>query len=213
MADTKSNAYKNEKRNYYKALTREGTFICEYVQTKYKEIYHEAASMYNEINKIYPQKPNLRKTVEFRAWKNRIAAANGEATTPIPRPKDYIYNRTKYRDIKMGTHTTEIPTASSESPDTTPPPEENQQTHARALGMTMCLNIPLMQISTQRKEGEQTTDPPLHDQEPPETMDEQPSDPSLLTRLTPQTTDEQPMDPSLFEQINPEIVEKIIREL
>ena len=159
-------------------------FISEYVQIKYKAIYHEAANLYNEINKKHPQKPDLRKTIEFRQWKNNIAIANNEPTTHIPRQKKYKYNRTIHRDIILNATTAEMSIAAetpSESPVPTPP-EENHQIDGRIAGMTMCLNIPLMQMSTPHnsilaseeivmEEGDQALDPSILDQISPETME------------------------------------------
>ena len=62
-------------------------FIAEYIHSKYKDLYREAAIMYNELNKQYPRKPDLRKTQEFRLWKNQMAKANGESPVPVPRDK------------------------------------------------------------------------------------------------------------------------------
>ena len=176
-----------------KILTREAIFVNEYLQTKYKDIYREAASLYNEINKKYPQKPDLRKTIEFREWKNSVAVSNGEPRTYIPRQKTYKYNRTEYRDIKL-THTTE-----------TPPKENN---HLNGC-LTMCLNIPLM-ASPHHNASEETVtqqgDQPMDPSTPQQTLSviqegDQPMDPS-----TPQQTlsvtqqGDQPMDPSTPQQ-------------
>ena len=199
MAVSQSNAYKNEKRNRHKTLNREGMFIAEYVQIKYKAIYHEAATLYNEINKKHPQKPDLRKSTEFRQWKNDMAISNNESTTPIPRQKEYKYVRMMHRDIILNSTTSEMSIA-AETPSERPvptPPEENHQIDGRIAGMTMCLNIPLMQMSSPHssvlaseeivmEEGDQTLDPSSIDQA---------------------------LDPSILDQIAPETIEKIIREL
>ena len=188
-----------------KILTREAIFVNEYLQTKYKDIYREAASLYNEINKKYPQKPDLRKSVEFREWKNSVAVSKGEPRTYIPRQKVYKYNRTEYRDIKL-TPTTETPS--------------KKNNHLNGC-LTMCLNIPLMAAphnaseETVTQQGDQLMDPST----PQQTLSviqegDQPMDPS-----TPQQTlsviqeGDQPMDPSILDQIPPETVEKIIHEL
>ena len=85
MAESQSNAYKNERRQKAKIITREALFVHEYVKTKYENIYVEAAKLYNEINKSHPRKPDLRKSLEFRVWKNQIAASKGQPQAPIPR--------------------------------------------------------------------------------------------------------------------------------
>ena len=205
MANCKSNQYKNERRRITKTLSREGLFISKYVQVKYRDIYNEAALLYNQINERYPQKPDLRRTVEFRMWKNKFAIANGEPIAYIPRPKQYKYATTDHPSITL-----------PESSDPVLKPKENQQTHDQLTGMTMCLNIPLIPIPAQRtnisetviQEGDQTTDPSLPDHITPESMDEQTTDPSLSDHITPESMDEQTMDPSLPDHITPESMDE-----
>ena len=211
MAVSQSNVYKNQRRNETKVLTRESIFVNEYVKTKYKDIYSEAASLYNHINKKYPQKPDLRKSPEFREWKNSVAASNGQPRTHVPRQKDYKYNRTQYRDMKLITETSR---------------KESNQLNG---SLTMCLNIPLMtsprivaeETVTQQpdqpidpstphqtllvmQEGDQHTAPSTP-QQPDEPME--PSTPQQTLSVT------QQCDPSILDQIPPETIEKIINEL
>ena len=217
MAVSQSNQYKNEKRNYYKSITREGMFVSDYVQIKYKSIYQEAASLYNQINQKYPRKPDLRKTTEYRHWKNSIAAANNTPTTPIPRQKKYRYNRMIHRNIPLNTttsppHITTSPSEMSISDETppptespvpqNPPPEENQsaghQIDKRIAGMTMRLSIPLIQMPTSRK-AIQHPDGILAPASQEIVMEEG-NQPEVL-------------DPSIFDEISPETMEKLIDEL
>ena len=190
MAGSQSNAYKNSRRNEAKILTRQAIFIHEYIQTKYKDIYREAATLYNELNKKYTKKPDLRKTTEFRLWKNSVSVSNGESGTYIPRQKAYKYNRTEYRDIIL-------------TPTTETPPKENHHLNRCLTGMTMCLNIPLM-TPPRHNASEETVI-----QEGDQTMD--PSTPQQISSVIQEG--DQTMDPSILDQISPEIVEKIIREL
>ena len=209
MTMSQTNAYKNERRNETKVLTREAIFVNEYVQTKYNDIYSEAARLYNQINKKYPQKPDLRKSVEFRQWKNSVATSKGKPTTYVPRQKVYKYNRTQYRDIKLNTETSR---------------KESNQLNG---SLTMCLNIPLMTSPHITSEETEQRDQPIDPSTPQQTVlviqeGDQLADPS-----TPQQCD-QPMepstppqtlsvtqqcDPSILDQIPPETVEKIINEL
>ena len=197
MAISQTKMYKKQKRELAKTLTREGMFISEYVQCKYKDIYREAGMLYNQINKKHPQKPDLRKTVEFRMWRNIVATANGERTTDVPREKEYKYKRTNHRDIVLKATTETTAETPSESP--VPP----NQIDARINGMTMCLNIPLMEIQHNNsseesvtEEGDQTVDPSVLDQIPP-----------------PSEEFDQILDPSVLDQIPSETVERIIQEL
>ena len=87
------NEYKKAKRNQSRAKTRESLFITEYVQHKYNSAYMEAAAMYNNLNKNHPRKPDLRRTAEFRAWKNNTKAQS------TGRPKKRKYP--EYQDIPL----------------------------------------------------------------------------------------------------------------
>ena len=191
-----------------KSITREGMFVSEYVQIKYKSIYHEAANLYNQINQKYPKKPDLRKTTEYRQWKNSIAAANNTPTTPIPRQKKYQYNRMIHRNIPLDTTTAEM-SISDETPPPTespvpqnPPPEENQsaghQIDKRIAGMTMHLSIPLIQMPTSRK-AIQHPDGILASASQEIVMEE--GDQAEV------------LDPSILDEISPETMEKLIYEL
>ena len=101
MAISRTKAYKDIKKLEYKTSIREGTFIADYVKTKYQQIHEEAAALYNSINKLHPNKPNLRKTMQYRMWKNQIAQTNNRPLQPIPRQRDRYINPTDYPDITM----------------------------------------------------------------------------------------------------------------
>ena len=212
MAKAQSNAYKNERRNQAKILTREALFINEYLQTKYKNIYNEAATFYNEINKKYAKKPDLRRTTEFRLWKNCVTAAKGQPVANIPRQKQYSYNRTQYRDIAI-TPSTEMP-------------KENRNPNNL---LTMCLNIPLIPMPQHNttngivmQKDDQSTDPPAVDQVSPEILGKIIND-SVSTETVMQEGDQTAtpiideddllIDPSITDELMPEIVAKIINDL
>ena len=72
MAESELALYKKEKRRENRSKVRQALFVSEYVFYKQFEIYQEAAKLYNEINQLYPRKPDLRKTEEFRVWRNSI---------------------------------------------------------------------------------------------------------------------------------------------
>ena len=58
---------KNLSRRQHTQEAREGLFIKEYIRHKYPDVYDEAGSFYNYINKTYPTKKDLQKTDEFKA--------------------------------------------------------------------------------------------------------------------------------------------------
>ena len=197
MVDTKSNAYKNQRREIAKTLTRQGLFISEYVQFKHKEIYRQACIMYNQLNSKYPRKPDLRKAKEFRIWKNTMANANGDSPVPVPRGKEYVYKRTTYWNIMLDDDAAKATT--------------EKQTPSATSQKDMCLNIPLIGAPTLKKslataleEGQQI---PLMAQG---TVIDQ----GYQIPLPPiQSPIEQDINPSLIDEISPEDMEKIIREL
>ena len=186
MAKVQTNQYKNEKRNQSRIFTREALFVNEYVKTKYQSIYNEAAEFYNELNNLYDRKPDLRKTYEFRAWKNQVAAGKGQAPIYIPKPKEYTCNRKQFRNISI-----------------CPPTETTEKKCNTSNLLTMSLNIPLMAI-------------PQHSTTEGITMQEnQPADPPTVSTQESDLIPEDLMliDPSITDQLMPEIVDKIISEL
>ena len=80
----------NQQRINLKALSRKATFISEYIQVKYSNIYNEAVYYFDRLNTTHPTKSDLRKTKEFRTWR---ATMNGEQPkTRRKRAFNYIKN-------------------------------------------------------------------------------------------------------------------------
>ena len=143
-------------------------FISDYVHTKYNAVYLEAARLYNEINRIHPRKPDLRRTTEYRVWKNNISAGLNMPVNPIPRQKKREFVHVIHRDIPLPLvvdpesiitvlPTIESPTADSQtSPQPPPesptsdsqtlpqPPPESPPTDRQTPQRIMQLKIPLM---------------------------------------------------------------------
>ena len=107
MDSTEKNLSKKVKRREKISEARQALLINEYVYTKYFNIYQEAALYYNELNNMYPTRPDLRKCDEFRAWK---MAANG---APIRIRK---YNKVCYTNIPVEIQPDEIPAQPVEIP-------------------------------------------------------------------------------------------------
>ena len=207
MADCKSNEYKNLNRNYNKSLTRQAIFINDYLKTKYHTIYVEAATFYNQLNENHPRKPDLRKSIEYRRWKNQIAVQNNTPTTPIPRQKTKNYVHMVHPNITLdsatSSHTSPSPIDLSAMEVTidqiqlsaqNPPPVKN---HAdkRLNGMELQLSIPLLQNpkSTTKTRPEQVI--------------------STAYEETVISEGEQTIDPSILDTVSPETIQEIIREL
>ena len=107
MNSIKKNLLKKEKRREKISQTRQALLINEYIYTKYFNIYQEAARYYNELNNMYPSRPDLRKCDEFRAWK---MAANG---APIRIRK---YPKVCYTNIPVEIQPVEMPVQPVEMP-------------------------------------------------------------------------------------------------
>ena len=74
-------AYKKRWRALEKYRKRQNGFITEYTRVKFGNVYNEANSFFNALNAIHPQKLNLRRTKEFKGWKEAIKNAhNPEAS-------------------------------------------------------------------------------------------------------------------------------------
>ena len=90
MATKQINIYKKRIRQANNSRKRQALFIAEYVQTKYNDIYIEAAELYNHINELYPKKPDLTRSDEFRNWK----------LVQKGRSKNKPHNSGTYSDLK-----------------------------------------------------------------------------------------------------------------
>ena len=64
-----NNLHKKLQRRSNTSKKRQATFIAEYVFIKYYDVYQEAAELFNQLNTMYPKKPDLRTCFEFKNWK------------------------------------------------------------------------------------------------------------------------------------------------
>ena len=198
MAVSRTAAYKNEKKEYYKTATREGMFVADFVKTKYPDIYREAAILYNTINQIHPNKPNIRKTVEYRMWKNQIAEANNQPTKPIPRQRSQFIKRIEYPNISTGSTTT-----GETATENTPSPTSRKETNVLTGVKQLVLEIPLM---SQPKTQESVLET-AHTQSIVEEGDQQ------ETLIVEEGDQQETLDPSLMDVVPADVVERIIADL
>ena len=129
MAECTTNEYKSDKRRESRTKIRQAVFVNEYVEIKYFQIYKEAALLYNTINKKHPRKPDLRRTNDFRSWKNAIALKQDMPTTPIPRQKKRPYAHKPHADILLPInidHTARLIVLPDESSQNSTPTTEDQ---------------------------------------------------------------------------------------
>ena len=173
-------------------------FIADFVKTKYPDIYTEAAILYNRINQIHPNKPNIRKTVEYRMWKNEIAEANNQPTKPIPRQRNQFIKRLEYPNISTGSTTT-----GETATENTPSPTSRKETNVLTGVKQMVLEIPLM---SQPKTQESVLET-AHTQSIVEEGDQQ------ETLVVEEGDQQGTLDPSLMNVVPADVVEKIIADL
>ena len=69
MSGSERISKKREARIKRRKNERQELFVSDYVKHKYKDLYDEAAQVYEILNKNYPCKYDIRKTQEHTAWK------------------------------------------------------------------------------------------------------------------------------------------------
>ena len=203
MAESQLALYKKEQRRQGRTKVRQALFIHDYIFHKYYDIYEEAAQLYNRINEIYPKKPDLRRTEEFKDWKRDVM---GQMKT-VKRE-----NKKKRRPFVFPSHAN-IPIAKCVDPNDSftviVPPESSNK--------VMQLRIPLMRPLTGTVTEEVLEPETL--QTTRQTVTEEVLEPETL-QTTRQTVTEEVLEegigglePSLHEEISPEIIQKIVEEL
>ena len=220
MAESQLALYKKEQRRQGRTKVRQALFIHDYIFHKYYAIYEEAAQLYNRINEIYPKKPDLRRTEEFKDWKRDVMGQ----TKTVRRE-----NKKKRRPFVFPSHAN-IPIAKCVDPNDSftviVPPESSNK--------VMQLRIPLMRpltgtvteevlepetLQTTRQTVTEEVLEPETLQTTRQTVTEEVLEPETL-QTTRQTVTEEVLEegigglePSLHEEISPEIIQKIVEEL
>ena len=208
MVDNQLNVYKKEKRRENRTKVREALFIREYVFYKYFNVHEEAAQMYNHLNKLYPNKPDLRRCKQFKEWSQHVVGKNS---------KPRMYPLRSYQNIPVSTCVD--PNASFVVRSESPQPERPSVID----GKTMELRIPLLRPpdktqkppATETLETDKIQKPPATETLETDKIQKPPATETLET-LTEEVVQEGSIDsiqPSLYEEISPEIIDKIIAEL
>ena len=220
MAASNTSLYKKQKRREGRSKIREAIFVNEYVETKYLHIYEEAAELYNNLNEIYPCKPDLRRTDEFRFWKNDIARERSMPFIRMPRQKRRQFVHTPHRNIPLSQRVVNlvvqphvenensVPESPRAETESSPPTTESPRTEP-IRQKVMQLRIPLL-ASASRENPLQT---PVETIEAPVESVETPDE--TLETVTDEVIQESCdiLHPSLIDEVSPEIVDKIIAEL
>ena len=195
---------------------------------KHFQVYQEAAKMYNQINLLYPRKPDLRRTEEFKAWRNNVTG----------RPNIMRKSTVKRQPYVLPVHPN-IPVAEHIDPNVSfvvvdqpesPHPESLQpeSPHPESL-QPESPHPESLQPESPHPESLQPESPhpeSLQPESPHQLMGKvmelkipliSPPKPKIYTEtleiITEEVLQEDTLEPSLYEEISPEIIEKIISEL
>ena len=106
MSGTDRVAKKRERRVIQRSREREEMFISDYVKHKYPDIHTEAVQVYQLLATKYPNKTDVRKTIEHKAWKITNATilhpafdTQQPSTIPTPCTVEISFSATKYRTL------------------------------------------------------------------------------------------------------------------
>ena len=215
----------NQQRIHLKALSRKATFISEYIQVKYSNMYNEAAYYFDRINAIHPTKSDLRKTKEFRAWR---ATMNGEQPkTRRKRAYNYINNAPDQFENQWPQPPQEpespLPQTSDQEPES-PWPQTSDQEPESPWPQTSDQESesPRSQTTDQEPERISSPDNPGTPATPQERYKDRmilripllqsPQSPPTVTTETIEIVTEQ-LEPFTFDDIPPQRMEELITEL
>ena len=183
------NTRKERKRNQRRDKScriRKDMIITEYIQIKYKDTYKDAVEFYKSLHEKYPTKYDLRKTVEFKLFKNNSMR----------------------EEKKAGPPNNDEQTVQSETHHFPPPPVPTRlQARNQTYEDTLQLKIPLLPSKPKTPTHTATILIPS----PPEIYEEQV--PTLQTITEEVVQEEDITQATLFDELDPELVQKIIDDL
>ena len=216
MNSTEKKLLKKAKRRERQNQVRQALLVNEYIYTKYFDIYQEAANYYNELNNIYPTRPDLRKTDEFKAWKM--------STNGAPIRIRYIRKQSKvlYSNIAIQPSETsvEMPVETSVEIPVETSVEMPVETSVE-MPVETSVEMPVetsveMPVETTAKKVMELKIQLLDSSDIAETLPIQ-ADKILQTNplnvAVEETIHEETIHPSLTEEIPHEIIDKIVKEL
>ena len=79
----KKNQYVRQWRVTERSRRRHNAFISDYVKIKFGNVYNEGVCFFNALNNLYPEKLDLRKTKEYRNWKQAIKNTSNNPESAI----------------------------------------------------------------------------------------------------------------------------------
>ena len=95
MEKTGRNARRRVVRKVQGDRTRLESLVADYVQNKYGGIYDEACQFHDMLRELYPYKKDLKKTPEYKVWRNNTRRDLTRQASPLPLTPDrteHVYN-------------------------------------------------------------------------------------------------------------------------
>ena len=240
MSGTDRVAKKRERRIIQRSREREEMFVSDYVKQKYPDIHAEAVQVYELLAKKYPDKADVRKTIEHKAWKITSATILHPAFDTQQAPTIPILAQMKLVFPQLNTEPLTIPEYPAYTePLTAPTPEPQASTEPPTPEPQASTEPPTPepQASTEppTPEPQASTEPPTPEPqastEPPNPPKSTYADnmrlvipllkppvkhPGIITKTLEIVTEETlqgDQHPTTMEQFDPEILDKLIGEL
>ena len=201
MGRTEKVQRRKELRKTHKSIIRRELLVADYVQYKYSDIYTEAVQFYNALNDLYPMKNDLKKTIEYRAWKKNVRGALNPSSLNIQTPIHPQAIHEEQPETSGSTQSLPPSPDRCEQTESQPPTPIHPEKHIYADNLQ--LRIPLIQYPSVTTQSQET----VTDIQCPSVTTE------TLETVTEETLAAGTIEPSLLQEISPEAIEKIIEEL
>ena len=180
---------------------RRGTFEADYVETKYNNIYAEAIQLYDLLDHIHPQKPDLKKAEEYRVWKSNVKKDLFKKAE-----EHNVWKSNVKKDLPLFNNLQQAPQSVPSSPE---PAEQSQDVYSDS-----SQPVPSSPDSSQTQNGYndnlQLRIPLIN----PTTIQQKPTvTTETLQIITEETLGSDVIEPSLVNQISNDTIDQIIQEL
>ena len=138
LSQTKKAINERKRRINDREKRRHNVFIDDYIATKYKAIYLECNTFYDQLRGMYPNKLNVTKTYRYRKWKKQIAETaetitNTEAPDPESVPDEVEIESTEAPDPESVPDEVEIESTEAPDPESVPDEVEIESTEAASI--------------------------------------------------------------------------------
>ena len=130
LSQTKKAINERKRRTNDREKRRHNVFIEDYIATKYKAIYAECNTFYDQLRGMYPNKLNVTKTYRYRKWKKQIAETAETITNTESVPDEVETENTEAADSESVPD--EVETENTEAADSESVPDEVETENTEA---------------------------------------------------------------------------------